>query len=505
MEENHKRIARNSVYMYIRMIFIMVISLYTSRIVLQILGETDFGIYTLVGGIVSIFTVLSGSLSGAVQRFMNIGLGEGDMNKTRGYFSQALTIFAMIFILFLVIGESAGLWFVNSQLNIPAGREVATMWVYQFSLIAVLFTIVQIPFSGVVIARERFGFFALLGIFDVCARLVVVILMNIYGTPDNLIWYAAAIAIIQISQTIAYMVFSLVKFPESVLRFQWQKGLVGQMLSFMGLSFWGNTMVTITQQGVNVLLNLFGGAMLNAAIGVARQVNVAVLRMVECITTPARPQIIKSYAAGNYREMILLFEKNSKYSIMLMAVLLFPLILEAEFVLGIWLKDVPQYAVVFTQIVLVESFFTVFSYGMSAIIVATGKLKYMEVYGRFITLSVLPIAYFVLKAGAAPVWALVISMIAQMVYVVYLFADMSRKISLDKRGYSKNVLLPVGILVFALAISTIPVCIYIKEGVLRFFVVGFTVVVVAAFVAWNWCLDADEKFWLTKQFHKQRI
>ncbi len=499
MEENHKRIARNSAYMYIRMIFIMVVSLYTSRIVLQILGETDFGIYTLVGGIVSIFTVLSGSLSGAVQRFMNIGLGEGDMEKTRGYFSQALSIFSIIFLLFLALGESVGLWFVDTQLNIPAGREAATMWVYQFSLVAVLFTILQIPFSGVVIARERFGFFAMLGIFDVCARLVVVILRNIYGTPDNLVWYAAAIAVIQISQTLAYMVFSLAKFPESVLRFQWQRGLVGQMLSFMGLSFWGNTMVTVTQQGVNVLLNLFGGALLNAATGVARQVNVAVLRMVECITTPARPQIIKSYAAGNYREMILLFEKNSKYSLMLMAVLLFPLVLEAEFVLGVWLKDVPEYAVAFTRIVLVESFFTVFSYGMSAIIVATGKLKHMEVYGRFITLAVLPLAYVALKAGAEPVWALVISMVAQMAYVCYLFTDLSRKVPLDKKGYVKNVLSPVVILVSALALCTIPECIFIEEGVLRFFVVGFTVVFVAVAVIWSCCLDANEKEWLKKQ------
>ncbi len=502
MEENHRRIVKNSAYMYIRMVFIMLVSLYTSRVVLEILGEEDFGIYTLVGGIVSIFTVLSGSLSASVQRFLNIGLGEGDMEKTRGYFAQGLTIFSLICVLFLVGGESLGLWFVQTQLNIPSGREVATFWVYQFSLVAVLFSILQIPFSGAVIARERMGFFALLGILDVCLRLVVVILMHTFGTPDNLIWYAGVIAVIQILQCVAYFIFALGKFPECVIRFQWHRKLVREMLSYMGLSFWGNTIVTCTQQGVNVLLNLFGGTLLNAATGVARQVNVAVLRMIECINTPIKPQIVKSYASGDFTQMTLLFEKNVKYCTMLMAILLFPMILEAEFILGIWLKDVPEYAVAFTRIVLIESFFAVFSYGMATVISATGKLKNMEVYGRFITLAVLPVAYIVLKCGGAPVWALLISMIAQICYVGYLFTDVRRKISLSLKDFSKNVLFPTVFLIFSLAICTIPEYIFIGEGVLRFFVVGFTVVVVAAFVAWNFCLDATEKEFVSKLLKK---
>ena len=476
----------------------MLVSLYTSRLVLEVLGETDFGIYTLVGGIVSIFTILSGSLSGAVQRFLNIGLGEGSLQKTRAVFAQSLSIFIIIFLVFLVAGETLGAWFVDTQLNIPPGREAATGWVYQFSLVAVLFSILQIPFSGAVIARERMGFFALLGILDVCCRLVVVILMSRYGTPDNLIWYAAIIALIQISQTLAYMVFALVKFPECVLKLQWERSLVKDMLSFMGLSFWGNSMVTLTSQGINVLLNLFGGAMLNAATGVARQVNVAVLRMVECINTPIKPQIVKSYAGGDTGRMVMLFEKNTKYSVMLIAILLFPLVLEAEFILDVWLKDVPQYAVLFTQIVLVESFFAVFSYSMAAVIGATGKLLHMELYGRLITLAVLPVAWVVLKCGGAPVWALLISLFAQILYVLYLFADLKRKSLVDMRGYCSRVLRPVGLLVGALALCTVPEYIFMAEGVCRFFVVGFTVVIAGAAVIWLGCLDANEKGWLKR-------
>lgn len=493
---------RNSAYMYIRMIFIMMVSLYTSRVVLQVLGVEDFGIYSLVGGIVSIFTVLSGSLSGAVQRFLNIGLGEGNPARTKGYFSQSLTIFLVIFLIFAAVGESLGLWFVEARLNIPPGREEATFWVYQFSLAAVLFSIVQIPFSGAVIARERLGFFALLGILDVCTRLAVVVLMQKYGTPDNLIWYAEAIAVIQILQTLSYIIFALCKFPECTLRLQWSADTVKELLSYMGLSFWGNTVVTVTQQGVNVLLNLFGGAVLNAATGVARQVNVAVLRMVECINTPIRPQIVKCYASGDRTQMILLFEKNVKYCTMLMAILLFPMILEAEFILGIWLKDVPEQAVAFTRIVLTESFFAVFSYGMATVISATGKLLRMEVYGRLITLAVLPLAYVALKCGAAPVWALLISMIAQMCYVAYLFTDVVSKVKLEVGAFCWRVLFPVASLLLVLGAVTLPQFILMPEGVLRFFTVGFSVVIAGGAAIWFLGLDAKEKEFVAKLLKK---
>ena len=261
----------------------------------------------------------------------------------------------------------------------------------------------------------------------------------------------------------------------------------------MGLSFWGNSMVTVSQQGINVLLNLFGGAVLNAASGVARQVNVAVIRLVDCINTPIKPQIVKSYAAGDTGQMVLLFEKNTKYSVMFMTILLFPLVLEAEFILDLWLKDVPPHAVAFTQIVLLESFFTVFSYSMATIVSATGKLLRMEVLGRFITLAVLPVAYIVLKLGGAPVWALVISLVAQILYVLYLFRDLRSKVQLDMGRYFKNVLRPIFLLVSALALCTLPQVLFIQEGVLRFFAVGFTDVIVGASVIWTACLDADEK------------
>ncbi len=493
MNENHKRIVKNSAYMYIRMIFIMVISLYTSRIVLEILGVGDFGIYTLVGGIVSIFTVISGSLSGTVQRFLNIGLGEKDKVKTRSYFKQSLTLFAILFLLFLAIGETFGLWFVGNQLNIPAGREEATFWVYQFSLVAILFAILQIPFSGAVIARERMGFFAFVGIVDVLARLSLVLLLKFFGSADNLIIYALFIAIIQILQSLLYIFYSTMKFEECVIGLQWNRVHLKEILSYVGLSLFGNSVVTVTNQGVNVLLNLFGGALLNAATGVARQVNVAVLRLVECINTPIRPQIVKSYAAGEWEQMILLFEKNTKYTLLLMTVLLFPLILECDFILDIWLKDVPQYASLFTRIVLVESFFALFTYGIAAIIGATGKLAGMEVKGRLITLLVLPLSYLLLKMGAAPVAALLVSLAAQIIYTCYLFIDLKSKVDIPLILFFKRAVAPVILLILILSAVTIPIYLLMEESFLRFLVIGGAVVAVAIPSIWRIILDNSER------------
>lgn len=523
--------------MYLRMFFIMIISLYTSRIVLSMLGFQDFGIYSLVGGIVSIFTVISSSLQGSVQRFLNFGLGQGDKEKTQGYFTQSLSIFAIIFAAFFIIGETVGLWFIQNELNIPQGRETAVFWVYQFALLAVLSAIIQIPFSGAVIAREKMNIFAFAGIFDVCSRLVVVVLLNKYGSYDNLIIYSLLITAIQIVITCFYICYAIGKFPECRVKFSWDKSTFKEIMQFMGLSFFGNTIVTITQQGINVILNLFFGAVVNAARGIAFQVNVAVLRFVECINTPIRPQIVKSYAVGDNDNMIFLFEKNTKYAMFLMMVLCAPLISETHLILNIWLKNVPDYTVIFTQLVLIESLFAVSAYSVASIINATGKLKQMEIYGKIFILAVLPLSYILLKvtvghqlpeasaiSGAAglhdgvnglnfmnsiliwsarykaflPVIPALLSLIAQIIYVIYIMIDLRRKIKLDMSRYLKNILLPISLFAVALIIVCGAERLLLPGNLLRFFIIGFSTVAVALLF-----LQKEIKYLITNYLRKR--
>jgi O-antigen/teichoic acid export membrane protein len=489
--------------MYVRMVFIMLISLYTSRIVLEILGFADFGIYNLIGGIISIFTVVSYSLSTSVQRFLNMAIGKGDAVKLKRYFSQSFSIFVFLFAAFLLIGMSAGVWFVSSSLNIPAGRETAAMWVYFTTLAAVLFSILQIPFSGAVIAHEKMGFFAMLGIVDVCIRLVVVVLLKIYGSPDNLISYSICIAAIQVLLTVSYMFYAGHKFDECTFSLIYDRKTMKEMLSFMGLSLFGNTASSFTMQGINVILNWFFGTVVNAARGIASQVNIAVLRLVECINTPTKPQIVQAYASGDYERMFLLFEKNTKYTSFLMIILCFPLFTETEFILRIWLGKVPLYANVFTRIVLLESFFAVYSYSMSTVIGATGKLRHMEFYGRFIILAVLPVAYFLLKAGAGPAVPMIVSMAAQILYVSYLLFDMKRLVNIDTGKLFTHVVKPILILIFCLSAVCVPEYLFMDDSVLRFFVIGFSSVAVSLASIYVFGLDENEKRYVKSLLHKK--
>lgn len=482
MEENNRRIVRNSIWMYVRMLFIMVISLYTSRVVLELLGVSDFGIYSLVAGIVSIFTVISGTLNSSVQRFINIGIGKGSRELTGAYFSQSLTLYMVALVLFALVSQTLGLWVVKEVLNIPAGRETAALWVYESAIAALLFAVVQIPFSGAVIAHEKMNVFALCGIYDVSARLAVVIALSRWGSADNLITYSLLICAIQISIALFYICYSLCKFEECRLRLCWRPALVREILSFISYSLFGNTALTLAQQGLNVIINLFFGTVVNAARGIATQVSVAVIRLEECINTPVKPQIVQAYASGERERMLFLFEKNAKYTLFAMLLLCTPLLCETRFVLDIWLPFIPDYAVAFTRIVLVESVVAVVAYSAANVITAVGKLRNLEFLGRLITLSALPLSFLALtlcKTGSwLPLLPAFISLAAQCAYTLYVIADLRRKVKPDMGSYWRNVIRPALVALLLLALFITPQMLLLQDNLLRFITVGFTTVAI---------------------------
>ena len=486
MEENNRRIVKNSIWMYVRMLFIMAISLYTSRVVLDLLGVSDFGIYSLVAGIVSIFTVISGTLNSSVQRFINIGIGKGERELTRAYFSQSLTLYLIALGGFLLISQTLGLWVVKEVLNIPAGRETAALWVYESAIVALLFAVVQIPFSGAVIAHEKMNIFAFCGIFDVSARLVVVIALSRWGSADNLITYSLLICAIQVCIALFYIGYSLCKFDECRLRLCWRPALVREILSFISYSLFGNTALTLAQQGINVIINLFFGTAVNAARGIATQVSVAVIRLEECINTPVKPQIVQAYASGERERMLFLFEKNAKYTLFAMLLLCTPLICETRFVLDLWLPFTPDFAVAFTRIVLVESVVAVMAYSAANVITAVGKLRNLEFWGRLITLSALPLSLVALKLFKSGSWLPLlpayISLAAQCAYTLYVMADLRRRVNPDMGSYWKNVLRPALAALIMLAICILPQMLLLPDALLRFFTVGLTTLAIMLFM-----------------------
>jgi hypothetical protein len=315
-----------------------------------------------------------------------------------------------------------------------------------------------------------------------------------YGSFDNLVVYALSIALMQMFVSLCYFIYSSYSFEECVIKIRWKYDIIKEIVGYIGLSFFGTTMFTLTQQGINVILNMFFGPVINAAKGISTQVSTAIWRFCACISTPINPQIVKSYANGDNEEVLYLFERNTKLSLFIMMILATPILFETRFILNVWLKNVPDYAIIFTQLALLDSFVACFIIGASTIIGASGKLMRMEVWGRLITLSVLPISYLLLKLISSnslisgfvlwykflPILPILLFIISQIIYVIYVFYDLQTKIDLRFERLWTNILRPVLYTAFALLLFCGLEALLLDDNILRFFVIGFTTVIIGA-------------------------
>lgn len=424
------------------MLLIMAVSLYTSRVVLRVLGIEDFGIYNVVGGVVSIMSFFISSLSNVSQRYMNIGLGKQDLQETEYAFRQSFTLMCLLSVILLLLGETLGLWFVCNKLVVPPERLEAAVWVYQFSLISILSAINQVPLMGAIVAHERMNMYAYLGLFEACARLLTVYFLEAVGTFDSLILYGMLTAIVSVITWSFYAIYCVRVFSECKLRFYWDHSLVNEMSRFIGQNLFGCFAWSAGVQGTNILLNLFFGPTVNAARAVSVQVSTVVTRFTENIMTAVKPQIIKSYASGDREYMIILIAKSSKYAYFLAAILGIPVMVEIEFILEIWLGQVPEYTIAFTRLVLCESLIGVFIPPLWIAANATGRIKNSQVYGRMFTLAILPISYLLLKLNADPLIPFMVAVFANVGYWLYSLYDIHRQIQLNISKYLLEVVKP---------------------------------------------------------------
>ena len=323
--DNNKRIAKNTLLLYFRMLFLMVISLFTSRITLQTLGVDNFGIYNVVGGIVAMFSIMSGSLSNAISRYITFELGKGDKKILKKVFSTAINVQIIMAVIIAVLIEIGGVWFLNYKMNIPDGRMVAANWVLQFSIISFVVNLISIPYNAAIIAHEKMSAFAYISIYEAVMKLVVVYLIVI-SPFDKLIVYSFLILLISLSLRLIYGVYCKRKFEECSYMFILDKPLLKKMTGFAGWNFLGAGSFLLMTQGVNMLLNMFFGVALNAARGIATQVENVVNQFTTNFGTAINPQITKSYAKGDYDYMHKLVFAGSKYSFFLVVVLCLPII-----------------------------------------------------------------------------------------------------------------------------------------------------------------------------------
>ena len=471
----NKRIAKNTLVLYVRMLFTMGISLFTSRVILQTLGVEDYGISSVVGGVISMFTFINAAMVSSTQRYLNFELVRGDANQLRSVFSTSLQIHALIALAIIVLSETVGLWFLNEKLVIPEARMNAAMWVYQCSILSCAVSIMSTPYNAVIVAHEKMSAFAYISILDVSLKLLVVYLLVVLPF-DKLIILSILNLLVQLFIRYIYTLYCHRHFPESYFQFGFNKTLFKEMFGFAGWSFWGNLAAILYTQGLNMMLNIFFGPIVNAARGIAVQVQSAVQQFVGGFQTALNPQITKNYASNNLPQMHSLMFRSARFSFLLLFFLSLPVLMETNFILTLWLKTVPDDAVIFTQIMICISL--IYTTANPCIIAnqATGKVKIYQMVVGGILLLILPISYVVLKLGAPAYSVFIVHFCIESVAQFSRMYMLRKLIHLPLWQYMKNIYLPIVSTVAIAIILPLVVRMQVAEGWLRFLAVGFTCV-----------------------------
>lgn len=408
--QNNKRIAKNTLLLYFRMLLTMVVSLYTSRVVLSTLGVEDYGIYNVVGGVVAMFSVISGSLSASISRFITYELGKGDKKALRKIFSSAVTIQLALGFIILILAEAIGVWFLNTKMNIPASRMYAANWVFQLSIVTFIINLISVPYNASIIAHERMSAFAYISILEVSAKLIIVYLLLI-SPIDRLIFYAILMASVALIIRFVYGYYCKRHFEECTYHFIFDTTLLKRMFGFAGWNFIGASSAILRDQGGNIIINLYCGPAVNAARGIAYQVNAAVQGFVTNFMTALNPQITKSYASGDRKYMRILIFQGARLSFYMLLLLSAPIILNTHYILELWLKIVPEHTVQFVRLVLAFAMSESISSPVITGMLATGHIKKYQITVGFLQMMNLPVSYALMLYGYAPEMIFVTSII----------------------------------------------------------------------------------------------
>lgn len=395
------------------MLFSMIISLYTSRVILNTLGVEDYGIYNVVGGIVIMFGFLNNAMTASTQRFLNFEMGKKNYTRLNKVFNQSIIIHSLIAVVVLLLSETIGLWFLNTQLNIPSHRMDAVNWIYQFSVFSFIVSILYVPFTATIIAHEKMNVYALISIIEVLLKLFIVFVLT-WIAFDKLKLYGFLIFLVYIIVATIYIIYCKRKFDECKFRLSWDVQLFKEMVGFANWNLVGVFAGIAYNQGVNILLNIFFGPVVNASRGIAYQVQGAVNSLVTNFQLAVNPQIVKSFAMKNQEYLYSLVCRSSKFSFFLLFIISLPLLIEAQFVLRLWLKIVPDHAVIFTKLTLIDVLICTLSYSLQTFVQASGNIKKYQIIVSGILLLNLPISYLLLKIGFNPEITFVVSILCSL-------------------------------------------------------------------------------------------
>jgi len=507
-QQNNRRIAKNTLLLYFRMLITMAVGLYTSRVILQNLGVEDFGIYNVVGGVVAMFSVLSGSLSAAISRFLTFELGKNNPEKLKKVFSSAVTIQIFLAIIVAVLAETIGLWFLNNKMSIPPTRLYAANWVFQMTIVTFGVNLISVPYNAAIIAHERMSAFAYVSIVDALGKLAIAWAIAI-SYFDRLIFYSVLMSCMSLILRLIYGWYCKRNFKECTYHFIFDKQLLKQMFGFAGWNFIGASSAVLRDHGGSVVLNLFFGPSVNAARGVAVQVQHAVCQFQSNFMTAMNPQITKSYANGNHGYMMSLIYQGARLSFFMLLLLSLPILLNADFILSLWLKVVPEHSVRFVQLILVFVISESISSPLITAMLATGKIRNYQIIVGGLQMMNLPITYFLLKLGFAPECVFITAIVISQCCLFARLVMLKSMIGLKVGQYLKQVYASVLIVSLLSAIVPILAKKYLFDGAdgVSFVLTSLISIVSTFAVVWGIGCNSSERLFVKNKVNvlKDRI
>lgn len=492
---NNKRIAKNTLLLYIRMLLTMLVSLYTSRVVLNTLGVEDFGIYNVVGGIVTMFTFMNGAMANATQRYLTFELGRGDYIRLHKVFCTSMHIHALISLTIFILAETIGLWFLYTQMTIPSNRMDAAFWVYQFAVLSCIVVLMSVPYNASIIAHEKMSAFAYISILEVVLKLLIVYMLMWFDF-DKLKLYAVLMFCVQMISRITYGCYCGKHFEETRYQRIWDRKLFCEMTGFAGWSLFGNLAAVAFTQGLNILLNMFFGPVVNAARGIAVQVQNAIQSFCANFQMALNPQITKYYASSDLKQMHSLVFASSKYSFFLLLFLSLPVIIEAEQILTVWLKIVPAHTVNFVRLILCITMVDAVANPLTVSAQATGKIKTYQAVVGGILLLIVPVAYLVLELGGEPENAFAVHFIFVFLAQIARIWMIRPMIRLSVREYVKKVICRIAGVVMLSVILPMIVYEMLAPSLIRFLLIGVMCVVSVGIAVYFVGLQRNERMFV---------
>lgn len=495
-EVKNRRIMRNTLFLYIRTFFTMIVSLYTSRVVLRQLGIDDYGVYNVVGGFVSMFYIIVGPISNAISRFLTFELGKGNLNRLKDTFSTSVNVQLLLGLIVILIGETFGMWFLNNKLNIPESSMIAANWVLQCSILSMVIGLINVPYYSSIVAHEKMDAFAYVSIVEVILKLLLALSLLKIAT-NKLIFYSVGIVLIGLVMRLIYSVYCSRKFEECHYELKFDIATFKTMFGFAWWSFLGNTAYVFNTQGISMLMNIYFGIILNTAKGIAMQVEGAVMTFVNSFTTAFNPQITKSYAENNREYMYSIMCRGSKFSYFLLLMLIIPIEFETPIILRLWLSESPEYSISFMRLTLINSATMLLGSPFLQGILATGNIKYYQIAVTIIGLCVFPISWIAYWKGCPPEIYFLISIVIYNLLIWVRMWFIKKLLGFKIRLFFENVFIPIIRCTIIAVIPTFIIWLFMRDGYLRLITITIVNFVTTPLIVYFWGMTKGERGYTT--------